>query len=375
LAFHSTINYSSCNEDWRTEWQALRFGSSDRALVVTGSGDRPLHALLQKPAAVVAIDRNPCQNHLLALKAAALRELDYGRYVDFLGLETGEEPAKDGHGPKGARELRRTLFARLQAGLEPETARFFAERQALVDAGVLYQGRFERYYGRVARLGHLLRGRAIGRLFAFADLEEQRAFVRESWDRRWWRLTYDALCSPVWSRLFLRDPAFYPRVRRGLAIGQYLYEGMLATLDRHLARENFMLSLVLRGRLSQSDLPPYLTPEGHAALAPLLGRLSLHTGDLLDFLEGAAPGSFTRFSLSDVPSYLDATSFERLMHGIVRAAAPGARFCVRLFLSTHEVPPSVAPLIEREPELEALLAREDRAFAYRFIVGSVRARQ
>jgi len=58
-----------------------------------------------------------------------------------------------------------------------------------------------------------------------------------------------------------------------------------------------------------------------------------------------------------------------LLAGLVRAAAPGARFCIREFLTAHRFPER--PDLLREPDLEEELRREDRAFAYRFIVGTV----
>ncbi|MBI2930093.1 MAG: DUF3419 family protein [Planctomycetes bacterium] len=325
--FFSSLNYSSCNEDWRTERRALRIGPADRVLAVTGSGDRPLNLLLDDPAQVLAIDLNPAQNELLRLKAAAMAARPYDDYVVFLGLRGG--------------------------------------------AGVLYAGRWERYYRRMARIGRLLRGKSIRRLFECADIEEQRDFVRRVWDRRWWRLVFRVMCAPIISRVFLGDPAFYAHVDPELSVGRYVYESMLAGLDRHLARENFMLSLVFHGRLSEHDLPPYLAPESVPAIRARLGRLEIHTGDLLAFLESVPPGRFTRFSLSDVPSYLDQAGFERLLEGLVRAAAPGARFCIRQFLTRHRLPERFDKVLRREPALEEELRAEDRAFAYRFVVGSV----
>src|SRR3989304_1188591 len=47
--FFKTLNYASVNEDWRTEAEALRPGPEDTVLCVTGSGDRPLALLALRP--------------------------------------------------------------------------------------------------------------------------------------------------------------------------------------------------------------------------------------------------------------------------------------------------------------------------------------
>ena len=62
--FMTTLNYASCNEDWRSEWDALEIKPNDRVLCITGSGDRPLNLLLQNPKDVIAMDLNPIQNNL-----------------------------------------------------------------------------------------------------------------------------------------------------------------------------------------------------------------------------------------------------------------------------------------------------------------------
>jgi S-adenosylmethionine-diacylglycerol 3-amino-3-carboxypropyl transferase len=355
--FFSTLNYSSCNEDWRTEARALEIGPGDRVVAVTGGGDRPLHLLALGPAHVVAVDANPAQTHLLRLKSSAMRALPFSEYVAFLGLTPSTN--------------RRETFERLAPRLAPDTRAFWETNEKAIVGGVLYAGRWERYYAHISRIARALRGAAIERLFAFTDLSEQRAFVRTNWDRAWWRAVYDALCSRTFSRLFLRDPAFFAHVDPTMRVGRYIYNGMLASLDRTLARENFMLSLVFRGVLALDDLPPYLTRAGVDAIQPRLDRLTNATANIIEFLERAPAASFTRFSLSDVPSYLDAPDFERLLDAIVHAAAPGARVCIREFLSAHGIPPRFDGVLLRDAPLEAELRAADRAFAYRFIVATV----
>lgn len=358
----SELNYSSCNEDWRTELRALDIGASDRVLCVTGSGDRPLHLLAAGPAALTAIDLSAAQNHLLSLKAAAMRRFGHGPYVRFLGLAEPRTRTEATH--------RLQEFARLAADLDPHAREYWQQRPGLVAAGVLYAGRFERYFRQVGRLSRLLRGKDIDRLFAFETSAAQHAFVREVWDRSWWRWAMRTVSSRWVSRAFLRDPAFYRHAAPGLVIGDYVHARMLALLQRYPARESFMLSLIFRGRLSPYDMPPYLTSAGVAEIGPYLDRMNTVTGDVVSFLESCQAGTFTRFSLSDVPSYLDQATFERLLHAMIRAAAPGARFCIRLFLS-RPVVPAIAGL-HRDEKLERELELEDRSFVYRFLVGDVR---
>lgn len=355
--FFATLNYSSCNEDWRTERRALQIGPSDRVLCVTGSGDRPLHLLLDDPERLVAIDANPCQNHLLRLKMAAMRAFPHEEYVAFLGLTP-------------ARQRSRLLF-QLADHMPEDTYSYWLHNNAAVERGILYQGRWERYYRAVSLLARMLRAPAIGHLFSLESLEEQRSFVREGWDKGWWRLVFDVLCSRRVSRLAFGDPGFYAHVDPQLQIGRYVYQGMLEILQRYLARENFMLSLLFLGRLSAYDLPPYLAADSFACIRGRLVRMEIRTARLTDYLKHSVPGSFTRFSFSDVPSYLDQAGFAELARAMVHAAVPGARFCIRQFLTNHRLPEQLSGMLRRESDIEDELRQADRSFAYRFMVGTI----
>lgn len=350
--------YSSFNEDWRTERRALRIGPTDRVLCITGAGDRPVHLLLDDPAEVVAVDNNPFQNHLLDLKRVAMITFDYETYAGFLGLT-----------PCAGRGR---LFEQLEPALSEEARAWWRRRRASIDAGVLYQGSWERHYcGTLAPLAGLLRGRAIRRLFDFEDLQAQQRFVREEWDRPWWRWTLRVLCSRMLLRLSL-TPSCAATLDPRLNVGRYVHESMLNTLTNTLARENFMLSMTFRGRLSEHDLPPSLSPDAFEHLKSRLSLIQVHTGDVIDLLERVPAGRFTRFSLSDLPSYLDRSRLDQLLEAMVQAAAPGARFCIRQSLTGYDLPGRFAGVLVREPEVEEQLRLEDRCFVYRFWVGTVR---
>lgn len=356
-AFARTVNYASVNEDWRTEARALQSTEDDVVLCVTGSGDRPLDQLIDAPSTVVALDLNPAQNHLLRVKLAAAQVLDSPDHERFMGLESA------------TRRERAELWRRIRAAVGPETAAW-GDAWPGMSCGILYQGRWERHYRRLAAVGRALRAEDLDRLFAFEDLDAQRAWVRDHWDTPLWRAAWRVTCSPLASRVVFGDPAFFAHVH--VDPSTYLYERFAAGFGRHLARDSFMAALVFQGRLQPHALPPYLTPEGRRLTVARAGGLSIVTADLLDHLE-ASPRRYTRFSLSDVPSFLDEAGFARLLQGVVNAARPGARVVIRQFMTRHVVPPALASRLLREPELEAELAREDRSFCYEFLIATVRA--
>lgn len=354
--FARTLNYASVNEDWRTESAALQVTAEDRVLCVTGGGDRPLDLLVIAPARIVAIDFVPAQNHLLRLKIAALAALDYDDYAAFLGLTSGSP------------QWRTRIFEE-RLTMPTPTKAFWERQMSALRRGVLYQGRWERHYRRVAAFARLIRRKDLDTLFGFEDLADQRHFIDERWDTATWRLAYRLVCSPITARLLMGDPAFYAHIQVDPA--DYLYQRIRSGLRRFLARDSFMAALALRGHLLPTDLPPYLTPEGHALLQQRLDQIEIVDADLVAYLQASDTPRFTRFSLSDVPSYLTRKGFEALVNGVVRHAEPGARVVIRQFMTRYELPPAVANRLTREPDLEQRCALEDRAFVYEFVIGTV----
>ena len=353
---HADLAYSSVNEDFRTEARALLVGPNDEVLCIAGSGARALDLLVSRPRSLVAVDVNPVQSALLMLKVAAMRRLDYSTYAAFLGLD-----------PLSPRE-RLDLYRSLRGDLGCHARWFDAHPQAIA-SGILYAGRWERYYAKLSRLARLLRARTLDALFDCDQIDEQRHVVRDAWDKRWWRGLFSLVCSPWVSRFCFGDEAYfrYP----AFPVGRTLHRLMLRSLDRTLARDNFMMNLVFCGRLSPSDLPPHLTQAGYQRIRSHLDALCIRTDDIRRVLI-ADSQRFTRLSLSDVASFLDAREFEALCRIAVTHARPGARVCLRQFLTRHEMPDSLTEYLIRETDLERELAEDDHAFAYEFQIGVVR---
>jgi S-adenosylmethionine-diacylglycerol 3-amino-3-carboxypropyl transferase len=356
--FFRTLNYSSVNEDWRTEAAALRPQPGDTALCVTGSGQRPLDLLAAAPMNVMAVDLNPVQSHLLHLKVAALRRLSFDDYTAFLGLRS-EQPL-----------WRRARLKELGADLPPDTRRYWNTPREAVGAGVLYQGRWETFHHAGARLVRRLHPQVADTLFAFENVEAQSDYVDDLWSKRTWSCLFRLLCARLACRLLLGDPAY---CQARAEVGAYLFDRLKGMLHRRLARDSFMVSLALHGRLSVFDLPPHLTPEGAALIRERLDGLTIATADVLDVMEQSPAGTFSRFSLSDMPSFLDAAGFQRLLRGVQHSAAPEARFCIRELLAHHEWPAREAERLRRESALERQLEDDDRSFAYSFLAGEVLA--
>lgn len=363
-AFFSRLNFSFGNEDPATEKRALfdtntSKSSSKRVLCVTASGDRPLNLLSNNCDEIVAIDANPLQNHLLHLKMAALEKLNYPEYLEFLGAL----PSK---------QARSSKLHILLDDMDPAAARYWMGQTRAIDAGILYQGVVERLTSKLAFLAHVVRPRKVKQLFSFKNLDEQRRFVREEWDTPFLRKTVSVLMHPRFSNFYYQDPGLQGmNLSKSFNIGQFFYQRMTDCLQRHLASESSLSSLLLRGFVSPEAFSPYLREEGHATIQNRLGRIKVRTDDLIGYLEKAPEQSFDVFSLSDVASYISPENFNRLLQAVYRTAKPEARFCIRQFMSSQQIPKHLQSHFQRDEHLELELEKEDRCFVYRFMVGNI----
>jgi len=356
--FYSRLSYSFGNEDWRTEQKALKIRPNNRVLCITASGDRPLNLLSTELGEIISIDSNPMQNALFDLKRAAIKRLEYPQYLSFLGVDPHPNRLK--------------TYSLLEKDLSPESIALWLRHRKKISHGVIYEGAVEKWLTRTSKLLRPFRGKKIDKLFSFNDLEAQRAFLKTSWHTYFWKKTFQLSLHPWITRFFIKDPGLYAYVEDDIHIGLHLYDKLHEAFDRFLAKDSVLLSLIFKGRVDKKHLPPYLNEKGFEEIKKRIDQVKFETIDIASYLEKAPDESFDCFSCSDIASYISKSNFDRVMRGILRTAKPGARFCIRQFLSNQQIPQSLAPNFERDRALEKELEKEDRCFVYHFMCGTIK---
>jgi len=356
MSFFNSLNYSSSNEDGYSELKALDITQGDNVACITGSGDRALHMLLGDPAHVYAFDMNSAQNYLLELKLAAIKKLQYPDYAGFLGLYSF------------AAERRIEIYRELKNDLSEDASKFFDKHKRDIKKGVIYSGRWEKYFGFAAKQISFCRKQRVNRLFEFDDVEEQRRFLRDEWDTPAWRTYLKYSFNTVFFRLFFGDPGFYANVPNNLSPGVYIHNRLQNYMENNPAIESFMLALVFKGRFfSEKHYPPYLHQKHFDTLKNKVDRISIHTLSLDKLLLSDIGEKCNKFSLSDVSSFLDKESYRNVFAKF--AESPGSRFCMRDFLTDRQAPENCPSNISFKTELQDSLINEDRSIGYTFLIG------
>ncbi|NGX61012.1 MAG: hypothetical protein K940chlam9_00490 [Chlamydiae bacterium] len=353
--FFSRLSYSFGNEDWTTEQKALQIQPDDRVLCVTASGDRPLNLLTNELKEIVAVDANPFQTALFDLKKTALETLSFKDYLSFLGAS--------------GQENRLYTYQNIAPSLSDKSLALWNKHKRKISRGVLYEGSVEKILYYTSHILHACRGKKIRTLFSFDQLEEQKTYVQEHWDSYLWRKAFDIAMHPMISRSFFKDPCLYENVDPNIHIGKYLCNHLKEALYRFPAKESILLSLLFNGKVSPSHFPPYLQEKGVEKIKKQLHKATFQTAGMLSYLQSCEDNSIDCFSLSDIASYMEDEEFEKITYEVYRTARPGARFCIRQFLSNQKR--ISLPAFKRDQALEKQLEQEDRCFVYRFMTGTI----
>jgi S-adenosylmethionine-diacylglycerol 3-amino-3-carboxypropyl transferase len=355
-----SILFSSCNENSDSELRAFKDLTGKHVLCITAGGGRVLNLLLAEPEVIWAVDLNPAQNYLFELKVAGMRALDHVSYLRFLGVRDCNE--------------RLSTYKDVREHLTDDAARFFDAQPGLIEAGILFQGRLERYLCRLSKILQWTHSLGVDRLFGFDDIEAQRQFVGKL-DAPFFRVIAETACRRSVLRLFSGDPGFYRYVPPEIALHRVIYAGVLDHFRHYLARDNPLMQLIFFGRfMHEAALPNYLNAATYDRAKEALDRVRLvtFTGTVNQALAQAGPAAFDALSLSDISSYLDDEAHAQLFRDALHGARPGAVVCSRSNIHHRALLPEHEEQLLRDRALEHELSIADHSCVHKFVVGAVR---
>ncbi|HEX2641938.1 MAG TPA: DUF3419 family protein [Thermoanaerobaculia bacterium] len=345
------IRYANVWEDAEVLVAALRPGPGRRFLSIASAGDNSF-SLLASGAEVVAVDLSAAQLALTELKAAAIRHLDYGDALAFLGVHPSS--------------TRMSTFMRLEPGLSAVSRQYWMEAPDGVSAialGVIHSGKFESYFRLFReRILPLVHGRSkVERLLEEKDSLDRRDFYERRWDTLRWRLLFRVFFSRFTMGRLGRDPEFFRYVEGSVAeriLGRARYA--LTVLPTHA---NPYLDYILNGNFTRT-LPHYLRPEVFPAVRRNLDGLTLHQGPIEAGAEEHRGGGFDGFNLSDLFEYLDPPTTAAVYGRLLGVARPRARFAYWNMLVPRRRPEEYAERVRSLDQEARELFAGDLAFFY-----------
>ncbi len=345
------VRYANVWEDAEILLAGLDLPPGKRILSIASAGDNCFQLLKTDPEIVVAADLNPAQFHLIELKMAAIRRLDYLEVLSFLGFREMEN--------------RLEIFKKLKNDLSPAARNFWENKPTDLKNGVIHSGKFERYFQMFARrvLPFIHSKNEVEKLLSPKTPAEQVTFYREKWNTWRWRLLFKIFFSRWVMGKFGRDPQFLAQVETSVA------ERILKKAEQHLENPVISKNHILRYNLTGSFghlLPDYLQPENFETIKNRLDRIQFFHGFAQD--AGQKFGKFDAMNLSDIFEYMDLPTFAAVSDALLKIANPGCRLAYWNLL----VPRRISEIDRRATFLEEIstqLTARDRGFFYdKFIV-------
>jgi S-adenosylmethionine-diacylglycerol 3-amino-3-carboxypropyl transferase len=346
------VLYAQCWEDPMIDREALQISADDVVFSITSGGCNLLAFLADDPRKVIALDANPNQNYLLELKMAAFRTLGYEELLAFVGVTPSPE--------------RLETYRSLRIQLGEESRLFWDANAELIEGGIIYGGRYERYLLLLRTwLGRLLGTSVFRELFAAESASERNALFEKRWDNfRWHLFTRVLLSRTVMTLLF--DKAFFAQLKEDFSFGRHFETLARRAITELPVRENPYLAFILLGSYySLEHLPAYLQRSNYQKIRERLDRVEIITGSCEDYFAGLPAGSITKFNFSNIFEWMPAGAFEALLEDTIRVAKDGAILTYRNLLVPRSRPKRLSERIVSQEDLAQRLHRRDLSFIYR----------
>lgn len=341
------IRYANCWEDADVLLEGLNAAPGSKILSIGSAGDNSFSLLTTDPELVVAIDVNPIQLYLIALKKVCFQQLSHAEILAFLGFTPSAE--------------RKQTFHRLKIFLNAEASTYWENHLEQIESGIIHEGKFERYFQLFTKkiLPWIHSKKTIQRLLAVKTAEEQRQFYDRKWNNWRWKLLFKIFFSKYVMGKYGRDPEFMKEVE--ISVGKNIFKKAETHLQSVFAQQNFILNYNLTGSFC-GVLPHYLRPENFEKIKENIDRIVVREG----FAEDAVKefGTFHAMNLSNIFEYMDQGLFLNTSEKLIASTVPGGRLAYWNLM----VPRSMAAAFpERAVYQEALslqLSKKDKGFFY-----------
>jgi len=326
LVHGRNIVYNQCWEDPRLDRVALELTPQDRVVVITSAGCNALDYALAGAGHVHAVDMNSKQNHLLELKLAGLRHLDYDTFWKLFG--NGCLP-----------EWNSVYASQLRSHVSADARRYWDHKGSMFK-----QGRRKSFYFRctsgtfawfvnyyVDRVANMRD--AVNALLAAENVEQQKSLF-EQYDlaKKLWR--------PMIKFAMRRDVTLsllgVPRAQRKQidecypgGILQFVVDRVEAVFTKIPLKDNYAWRVYLTGKYSPEACPEYLKRENFDRLkAGVANNVTSHTNTVQGFLE-QTDQPVSRLVLLDHMDWLSRDPAKRILtaewQAILDKSTPNAR--------------------------------------------------
>jgi len=344
--------YAQCWEDPAIDRIAFEIEENDIIFSITSGGCNLLSFLIDNPKKIIALDLNTSQNHLLHLKIAAFRSLDYDGLLRFIGFEHDEN--------------RLDIYNKIRDSMPPESIAYWNDHIHKIQQGIIHSGRYESYMQLLRKwIDRIMSAELFNQLLKLNGKEQRLNFYEKKWNNYKWKIfTKIFLSRRVMTFLFTK--AFFEQLESSFSFGDHFRSQTKKALVDLPLKENYFLSYILSGNFSSREyLPPYLRRENFDVIKNRLGRIDIVTNSCESYFATLSDNTISKFNFSNIFEWMSASDYEKLLHEAIRVGTPGGILTYRNLLVPRSRPESLGEQLIPNRELSNQLHEQDLSFIYR----------
>jgi len=293
--YSNKIVFNCAWEDPILDLQALELKDTDNVMIITSAGCNVLTYVLQNPNHIYAIDMNPCQNAVLQLKIASIKELDYPTFWKMWG--TGKLPG-----------FTKNVYPNLRKHLSTDAQEFWDKHTHYFE-GKGFRNTFY-WRGCSGALAYMTTcylymlgiSKYVDRIFEAETIADQKAIYEKYIKSRLWNPVVNAMLS---SSVCLSILNGVPAAQQNLlenegSVAGFIKRSIETILTELPLKDNYFYRVYLKGEYTKDCCPEFLKEANFNKLkAGLVNKISTHTTTITQFLKAHSKNDISRFVLLD----------------------------------------------------------------------------
>ena len=309
------ILYSMCWEDPELVKEALKINNNDKVISITSGGENVFALLLNNPKELIAIDSNIQQIYLTQLKAAAIKELDFNEFIEFLGYKESDN--------------RIIYFKKCRKHLSTKSIKYWENNLYYIQQGIIHCGRFENYIKkfRTLFLPLILSREQIDKYLKLNTLEQQRDFYHNIWNTIRWRLFFRVFFSKTLLQMLGRSKRFF-KYNKKTSLGDYFLDKTREGVTKTPVKSNYFIQYLLTGNINTPfNNHPYLDKKNFIKLKKRVNKIKYVHSTYFEYLRKQNEKSISKHNLSDIFESMSKHQYVKCIEEIKRTTKKNGRIC------------------------------------------------
>jgi len=304
-----------CWEDPELMKESLKINNNDKVVSITSGGENIFALLLENPKELIAVDSNIQQIYLTQLKAAAIKELNYNAFIEFLGYREANN--------------RIEYFEKCKKHLSSKNIQYWETHIHYIQNGIIHCGRFENYIKRFRKLllPLILSKKQINRFLDLNTLKQQKEFYSNIWDNIRWRVFFRIFFSKSLLQMLGRSKRFF-KYNKKTNLGYYFLEKTREGIIETPVKDNYFMQYLLTGNINTPfNNHPYLDKKTFVKLKKLVNKIKYIHSTYLGYVKKQKDKSIYKHNLSDIFEPMSENQYVKCIEEIKRTTKKNGRIC------------------------------------------------